>query len=78
MRAIREAPLRGRAVISKTVGYIKMNATRQMHEIHDDVNVWQRGFHDHVIRGKEDYEEIAKYIHENPIRWYYDDLYTKE
>ena len=33
-------------------------------------NIWQRGFYDHVIRGQEDYEEIAKYIHENPIRWY--------
>ena len=42
------------------------------------VNIWQRGFHDHVIRGNEDYEEIVKYIHENPIRWYYDELYTEE
>ena len=41
-------------------------------------NIWQRGFYDHVIRGREDYEEIAKYIYENPIRWYYDELYTEE
>ena len=41
-------------------------------------NIWQRGFHDHVIRGREDYEEIVKYIYDNPIRWCYDELYTEE
>ncbi len=41
-------------------------------------NIWQRGFYDHVIRGREDYEEIVKYIYENPMRWYYDELYTEE
>ena len=41
-------------------------------------NIWQRGFHDHVVRGREDYEEIVRYIHENPIRRYYDELYTDE
>ena len=78
LRAIRESPLRGRSVISKTVGYIKMNATRQIHEIHDDVNVWQRGFHDHVIRDHRDYEKIAKYIDENPAQWERDRMWVKE
>ena len=41
-------------------------------------NLWQRGFYDHVIRGREDYEKIVKYICENPIRWCYDELYTEE
>ena len=41
-------------------------------------NIWQRGFYDHIIRGREDYEEIVKYIYENPIRWYYDELYSDE
>ena len=41
-------------------------------------NIWQRGFHDHIIRSRDDYEEIAKYIHENPIRWYYDELYSEQ
>ncbi len=40
-------------------------------------NIWQRGFHDHVIRGRKDYEEIVKYISENPVRWYCDELYTE-
>ena len=41
-------------------------------------NKWQRGFYDHIIRSREDYEEIVKYIYENPARWYYDELYSDE
>ena len=41
-------------------------------------NIWQRGFYDHIIRNREDYESIVKYIYENPMRWYYDELYTEE
>ena len=33
------------------------------------VNIWQRGFHDHIIRDRRDYEEIVKYIYENPMHW---------
>ena len=34
-------------------------------------NIWQRGFYDHIIRCAEDYDEIKKYIYENPLNWYY-------
>ena len=36
-------------------------------------NILQRGFHDHIIRNRKDYEEITKYIYENPIRLHYDE-----
>jgi REP element-mobilizing transposase RayT len=38
-------------------------------------NIWQRYFNDHIIRNREDYEEHLRYINENPLRWYYDELY---
>ena len=41
-------------------------------------NIWQARFYDHVIRNRKDYEEHVKYIYENPIRWYYDELYIGE
>ena len=41
-------------------------------------NIWQGRFNDHIIRNREDYEKHVKYIHENPMRWYYDELYTEE
>ena len=40
-------------------------------------NIWQRHFHDHIIRNRQDYEEHVKYIHENPARWYFDELYSE-
>ena len=42
------------------------------------IAIWQKSFHDHIIRNKEDYEEHLRYIRENPIRWYYDELYVEE
>ena len=41
-------------------------------------NIWQPRFYDHIIRNREDYEKHMKYIYENPMRWYYDELYTEE
>lgn len=41
-------------------------------------NIWQARFNDHIIRNEADYEEHANYIHKNPIRWYYDELYAEE
>ncbi len=78
LRAIHESPLHGRSIISKIVGYIKMNASKAVHDRDDSVAVWQRGYYDHVIRNRADYEQHLKYIYENPLRWYYDELYSEE
>ncbi len=40
--------------------------------------IWQKSFVEHVIRNKQDFETKSKYICENPIQWYYDELYTEE
>ena len=40
-------------------------------------NIFQRGYIEHIIRDKEDYETRSKYIYENPARWYYDGLFAK-
>ncbi len=40
-------------------------------------NLWQRSFHDHVIRGEHDYLRIWKYIDENPVKRF-DDKYFFE
>ena len=39
-------------------------------------SVWQKGFHDHVIRNEKDYLEIWNYIDGNPRKWAEDTLYT--
>ena len=43
-----------------------------------DKQIWQRSFYDHVIRNRDDYNEIYKYIYENPMKWQFDQLYTEE
>jgi len=77
LRAIRESPLQGRSIISKAVGYLKMNTSKEIRKRYSDIPVWQRGYHDHVIRNREDYEMIVKYIQENPLRWELDKLYSE-
>jgi REP element-mobilizing transposase RayT len=41
-------------------------------------NIFQRGYMEHIVRDREDYETRAKYIYENPIRWYYDKLNSEK
>lgn len=39
--------------------------------------IWQRSFHDHIIRTQRSYDEIWSYIDTNPLRWHEDIYYTK-
>lgn len=39
--------------------------------------VWQKSFHDHIIRNRFDYEKIAHYIEQNPIKWKADCYYIE-
>lgn len=41
-------------------------------------NLWQRSYHDHVIRDEDDFLRRWKYIEENPARWTMDRFYTFE
>ncbi|MCL2841998.1 MAG: transposase [Oscillospiraceae bacterium] len=40
-------------------------------------SIWQRSYHDHIIRNEEEYKRISQYIDENPLRWTEDCYYTK-
>jgi len=39
--------------------------------------LWQRSFHDHIIRGEKDYLKIWNYIDVNPQKWRDDCFYTE-
>ena len=56
--------------ISAMVKYFKGSITKQLGR-----NIWQQSFYDHIIRNKRDYDEISKYIYENPLKWELDELY---
>jgi putative transposase len=75
-RAIRESPLQGRSLISKMVGYLKMNSSKQIRLLNQNVNdVWQRSYHDHIIRNEQEYQTIWEYIDTNPLKWELDRYY---
>lgn len=62
------------------MGWLKYQATKDINKLRNSMGekIFQRSFHDHVIRDREDYEKYAKYICENPINWYFDELYSEE
>ena len=39
-------------------------------------SIWQRSYHDHIIRGEKDYRKIWEYIDTNPIKWELDCFYN--
>ena len=41
-------------------------------------NIFQRGYMEHIVRDREDYETRVRYIYENPIRLYYNELCIEE
>lgn len=58
--------------ISHVVQQMKGFVTKQL-----GVSIWQKSFHDHVIRGEPDYQEIWEYIENNPLKWTLDRYYSK-
>ncbi len=52
------------------IGRLKSFTTNQYGD-----KLWQRSFHDHIIRGEKDYREIWEYIDQNPLRWELDCFY---
>lgn len=39
--------------------------------------IWQRNYHDHIIRNEQSYLYIAEYIENNPLQWELDCFYSK-
>ena len=67
-----------RPTITDIVCAYKSLTTRECKKNGFDGKLFQTSFYEHIIRGREDYEKIVKYIYENTIRWYHDELYTEE
>ena len=39
--------------------------------------VWQRGYHDHIVRNEDDFRRIRQYIDTNPAKWAEDTYYVR-
>ncbi len=57
--------------VATIVRSFKSETTRRVHRLTGNpaLHVWQRGFHESVLRTGDDYANAARYIHENPLRW---------
>ena len=56
--------------VSKVIQQLKGYITKQI-----GWSIWQKLFHDHVIRGERDYQKIWNYIEGNPMKWNEDCFY---
>ena len=66
------APTPTTAFIPRYVSTLKRFINREI-----GYNIWQRGYHDHIIRDENDYKTIRQYIDGNPTRWIEDKYYIE-
>lgn len=65
--------------LGNIIGWYKYQATKQinMRDGRFGKRVFQRSFHDHIIRGEKDYQKIWNYIDGNPAKWKEDCFYVE-
>jgi len=66
-------------LIPKIVGYVKMNSAKRINRSRGTpgARVWQRNYHEHVVRNDADLARIRKYIDGNPCKWHMDSDNTR-
>ena len=57
--------------LSYIIGLFKSGVTKEIGK-----SVWQKRFHDHVIRNEKTYLKICEYIDTNPLKWKQDIFYV--
>ena len=60
--------------IGNIIAYFKYQTTKQINESHNTPGkkIWQRNYHDHIIRNDESLTNIRNYIVNNPATWQFD------
>ena len=66
----------GTAELSVIIGQYKAAVTKSVRRFYPNICLWQRSFHDHIIRNQGDYERIWTYIEGNPSKWAEDCFYV--
>lgn len=60
----------GNPPLQNIVGQFKSYTTKKY-----GTQLWQRSYHDHIIRNETDYMNILQYIENNPLKWCDDKYY---
>ena len=63
--------------LGKIVAYFKYQSTKHInqHRNTPGTRIWQRNYHDHIIRDDADLQRIRQYIQDNPMKWALDQLH---
>lgn len=64
--------------ITHIIGQLKMSVSKEIRKMNPDLKVWQRSFHDHIIRNEKSYQQIWQYIENNPQKWEEDCFYITD
>lgn len=59
------------------IGTYKAAVTRHARQLKIRDTIWQKGYHDHIIRNTESLNEIRRYILYNPAKWEEDRYYAQ-
>jgi len=65
----------GKNTISSIIGGYKSAVTKHANRLGFPFK-WQARFHDHIIRDDAEYERIAQYILDNPVKWQADKFFV--
>ena len=58
--------------LSTVIGQYKSAVSRKIHMINPKITVWQKSFHDRIIRNEAEYLKLWKYIDKNTIPFMFD------
>jgi len=77
------APMKGAPTVGDIVGAFKSKTTNNYIKMVKNgtcppfnKRIWQRNYHEHVVRNDADYERVATYTVNNPLTWD-DDMFSK-
>ena len=68
----------GECSADQVIAQYKSGVAREIRKINPNMEIWQRSFHDHIIRTQESFEKIWLYIEGNPQCWEKDCFYISE
>jgi putative transposase len=62
--------------LGKIVAYYKYQTTKQINAVRNTgfQKIWQRNYHEHIIRDEESLDSIMEYIVNNPMKWDGDEM----
>ena len=64
--------------LNQIIAQFKSGVSRDIRKMNSEMTVWQRSYHDHIIRNQINYKKIWNCIENNPLKWKEDCFYIKE